>query len=210
MHVTLMSGGFPCQDISVAGKQEGIHGSRSGLVFEQLRLLGDIEPDYAVFENVANFRNKGLKEVLGEIAEIGYDAEWYSIRAFEITGGLHERERTFIIAHKPECIEQPRCTRSGKWGMDSENQQGTGQNPNEYLPGLQRQHKKESCSGESEKSVGLRDADTWLEVATTLCRVDGRVPHRVDRIIALGNCVVPQQVYPILKAIADIERGKIE
>ena len=75
MHVTLMSGGFPCQDVSNAGLRAGIYGSRSGLVFEQLRLIADIQPDYAVFENVAGFRRRGLKEVLAEIAKIGYDAE---------------------------------------------------------------------------------------------------------------------------------------
>lgn len=101
----LITGGFPCQDTSYAGLRAGIAGERSGLVFEQLRLLRDLQPDWAVFENVPGFRTNGLKEVLGEIAKIGYDAEWYSLRASGF-GAPHRRERIFIVAH-PERDQQP-------------------------------------------------------------------------------------------------------
>jgi DNA (cytosine-5)-methyltransferase 1 len=202
-----MSGGFLCQDVSDAGLRAGINGSRSGLVFEQLRLLSDIQPDYAVFENVRGFRRRGLKEVLGEIAQIGYDAEWYTIRAHEVTGGLHERERIFIVAHKPFCFREPSSARTSQRRMGEQDQSYAIQNSHEYVQRLQGRYKSQDSRWESKEGSGLRDANSWLEVATTLCRVDGRVPNRVDRIIALGNAVVPQQVYPILKAIADIERG---
>ena len=98
MRVSIISGGFPCQDTSFAGKQAGLSGTESGLVFEFLRLLKDVRPDYAVFENTGGFRNNGLREVLGQLAEIGYDAEWYTLRASGF-GAPHIRERTFILAH---------------------------------------------------------------------------------------------------------------
>jgi DNA (cytosine-5)-methyltransferase 1 len=210
-----MSGGFPCQDISVAGKQAGIYnGSRSNLVFEQLRLLLYIQPRYAVFENVGNFRNNGLKEVLREIANVGYDAEWYTIRAKEVTGGLHERARTFIIAHRNEIgCNNGEFERKGIQRQDQpceEDWKCLGTDTDKYLQGLQRGNNGESAGGQSKESIGLRDAGSWPEVATRFCGVDGWVPHRVDRIKCLGNTVVPQQVYPILKAIADIERGSLK
>jgi DNA (cytosine-5)-methyltransferase 1 len=80
---------------------------------------------------------------------------------------------------------------------------------NVYCTGSQRGNSRSSGCGESSVCAGLRNADDWSEVATRLCRVDDGVSNRVHRIECLGNAVVPQQVYPILKAIADIERGVI-
>ena len=68
---------------------------------------------------------------------------------------------------------------------------------------------KPSRSRESEKTLGWRDANEWPEIAARLCRVDARIPNRVDRIECLGNSVSPYHVYPILKAIAEIEKGGI-
>ena len=70
----IISGGFPCQDISIAGKGAGIHGSRSGLWFEYWRLIRDLRPRYAIMENVGMLVHRGLREVLGSLAEIGYNA----------------------------------------------------------------------------------------------------------------------------------------
>ena len=101
--VDVITGGFPCQDISVAGNQVGIEGERSGLWTECARLLGDIRPKYAIFENVPNLLNGGdgnwFKRVLWDISKIGYDAEWHCIRASDI-GAPHRRERIWIICYK--------------------------------------------------------------------------------------------------------------
>jgi len=105
MHISIISGGFPCQDTSVAGLHAGIAGKESCLVFEFLRLLADVKPDYAVFENTGGFRTNGLREVLEHIARIGYDAEWYTLRASGF-GAPHIRKRTFILAHTKR-YEQP-------------------------------------------------------------------------------------------------------
>ena len=91
-------GGFPCQDISVAGKGVGLAGERSGLWFEYARLIGEIRPRYAIMENVGALSFRGLDAVLGSLAEIGYDAEWCDIRASDI-GAPHRRERLWIVAY---------------------------------------------------------------------------------------------------------------
>jgi DNA (cytosine-5)-methyltransferase 1 len=94
----ILSGGFPCQDISIAGKGMGIHGERSGLWFEYWRLINDLRPRFAIMENVGMLIHRGLREVLGSLAEIGYDAEWQDIRAEDV-GAPHKRERIWIVAY---------------------------------------------------------------------------------------------------------------
>jgi site-specific DNA-cytosine methylase len=94
----VLSGGFPCQDISYAGKGEGIDGERSGLWSEYARIIRELRPRYVVVENVAALLGRGMERVLGDLAAIGYDAEWQSIRASDV-GAPHRRERIWIVAH---------------------------------------------------------------------------------------------------------------
>ena len=100
--VDVITGGFPCQDISVAGNQKGIDAERSGLWSECSRLLGDIRPRYAIFENVTNLLNgdggNWFKRVLWDISSVGYDAEWHCIPASAI-GAYHHRDRVWIVAY---------------------------------------------------------------------------------------------------------------
>lgn len=96
--IDVICGGFPCQDISVAGHQEGITGSRSNLWKEYKRLINEIRPKYAIIENVANLRNNGLVTVLQDLAEIRYNAEWHCISARNV-GAPHRRDRIWIIAY---------------------------------------------------------------------------------------------------------------
>ena len=100
--VDVICGGFPCQDISTAGKQEGISAERSGLWSECARLLGEVRPKYAIFENVTNLlngqRGAWFKRVLWDISQVGYDAEWHCIPASSV-GAAHQRDRIWIIAY---------------------------------------------------------------------------------------------------------------
>ena len=96
--IDVIAGGFPCQDISVAGKQKGITAKRSGLWKEFARLINEIRPKYAIIENVANLRSTGLISVLQDLWKIGYDAEWHCIPASAF-GAPHRRDRIWIIAH---------------------------------------------------------------------------------------------------------------
>jgi len=96
--VDVICGGFPCQDISLAGRGEGLEGKRSGLWFEFHRLIKEIRPRYAIIENVSALRNRGLDEVLRGLSEIGYDAEWHCIPASAV-GAPHQRDRIWIVAY---------------------------------------------------------------------------------------------------------------
>lgn len=94
----LICGGFPCQDISSAGKGVGIEGGRSGLWREFARLIGELRPRFAIVENVAALNFRGLGHVLADLTALGYDAEWHVIPAWTL-GAPHERERCWIIAY---------------------------------------------------------------------------------------------------------------
>lgn len=96
--VDLIAGGFPCQDISDAGKQAGIDGERSGLWAEFRRIICELRPRYVVVENVAALLHRGMGRVLGDLAACGYDAEWQIISAQSV-GAPHLRERVFIVAY---------------------------------------------------------------------------------------------------------------
>tara|TARA_R100001129_G_scaffold3058_1_gene3099 strand:- start:423 stop:1199 length:777 start_codon:yes stop_codon:yes gene_type:complete len=101
----IICSGFPCQDLSIAGNKLGLEGKRSGLWGEAVRLIGEIRPRYAIVENVTNLlagpnsrRGEWFGIVLGDLAQIGFDAEWHSIQAAEV-GAPTERERVWIIAY---------------------------------------------------------------------------------------------------------------
>jgi DNA (cytosine-5)-methyltransferase 1 len=99
--VDLICGGFPCQDISVAGKGAGIEGSRSGLWSEYARIIGEVRPRYVIVENVAALLGRGIERILGDLAALGFDAEWHCIPASAV-GAPHRRDRVWIIADRQE------------------------------------------------------------------------------------------------------------
>jgi len=97
-YADIICGGFPCQDISLAGSGAGLAGERSGLWGEMYRVIREIRPRFVVVENVPALTGRGLGAVLGDLASCGYDAEWDCISAASI-GACHRRDRLFIIAH---------------------------------------------------------------------------------------------------------------
>ena len=165
LQVDLIAGGFPCQDISVAGKGAGINGERSGLFHEIIRVAGIIRPRWLLLENVSALLNRGLGTVLREVAEIGYDAEWHCIPAAHV-GAPHRRDRVFIVAYaKGKRVEK-------RWS------------PGEQVP---ETHVPEgvpvcSCTG---ANSGEWPPDTGL------VRMAHGVSRRMDRVKGLGNAVVP-------------------
>ena len=96
--VDVVSGGFPCQDISAAGHGAGISGSRSGLWSEMARIIGEVRPRYAFVENSPMLTSRGLGTVLGDLAAMGFDARWGVVSAADI-GAPHLRERIWIVGH---------------------------------------------------------------------------------------------------------------
>jgi DNA (cytosine-5)-methyltransferase 1 len=107
--VDLVFGGFPCQDISLAGRGAGLAGARSGLWFEMLRIIREVRPRVVFLENVAAITFRGLDAVLGSLAESGYDAEWLCLQASDV-GATHRRDRWFCLAYQ----------RGNRWRQGSE------------------------------------------------------------------------------------------
>ena len=173
----VVCGGFPCQDISVAGRQAGIKtGTRSGLFYELMRVVRTVRPQYVVLENVAAIVSNGLDTVLGEMAEAGYDTEWACIPAKDV-GAVHKRDRWWLIAY-------PNC--QGAQGQRSKCQ-------------LREAEKQESIVWSPSDRVG----SDWRKYISEplLCRGDDGLSGRVDRLKALGNSVVPQVAAIPLKRI---------
>lgn len=98
--VDVVSGGFPCQDISSAGKGEGIEGARSGLWMEMARIIGEVRPRFVFVENSPALTSRGLGRVLGDLASMGFDAEWGVVGAHH-AGAPHKRDRIWIVACNP-------------------------------------------------------------------------------------------------------------
>jgi DNA (cytosine-5)-methyltransferase 1 len=120
----IITGGFPCQDISIAGEGKGITGSRSGLWFEMHRIISRVRPRFVIAENVGALTFRGLDAVLGSLAEIGYDAEWQDIRAEDV-GAPHRRERIWIVAYPNGMRCGAGSDRNSTGAADSEGKHGS-------------------------------------------------------------------------------------
>ena len=94
-----IAGGFPCQDISVAGKGAGLDGERSGLWFEMSRIIGEVRPRYVFVENSPMLLVRGFSRVAGDLAEVGYDTRWGVLGADDV-GAPHRRKRVWILAER--------------------------------------------------------------------------------------------------------------
>ncbi len=105
--VDVVSGGFPCQDISSAGQGAGLDGERSSMWYHMLRIIEEVRPKYAFIENSPNLRTKGLVTVLQGLAEIGYNAAWGVLSAGDF-GAVHERKRMWIVASNPNLSQRQR------------------------------------------------------------------------------------------------------
>ena len=148
---TVITGGFPCQDISVAGEQKGIIGERSSLWSEYARLIEDVRPTWAIIENVSALRSKGLTLVLQNLSEIGYNAEWHCIPCSAI-GGLHRRDRIWIIAHP---LANSRCTFGQGSIIEGENANEVGEgNANQYQRSSSTSRDDRRTQGREEEAMG--------------------------------------------------------
>jgi DNA (cytosine-5)-methyltransferase 1 len=230
IRVDVITGGFPCQDISIAGNQAGIEGERSGLWTECARLIGEIRPRYAVFENVTNLlngeRGDWFKRVLWDISQIGYDAEWHCIPASEL-GAHHHRDRVWIICYPRKVLENARHGRRrdaesvvkgrdspAEWKCDTDTLGRSGKNVADTSGnGLQRLRQ----NGSAEGSVRLRRGKRWNKVKNLLGsssgwdiepnvgRVVNGIPSRSHRLKCLGNAVVPPIPELIARAISEAD-----
>ena len=178
--VDLVTAGFPCQDISFAGKGAGLSGERSGLFWHIIRTAGMVGWPKLLLENVAGLLNRGLGEVLGALASVGYDAEWNCIPASYV-GAWHRRDRVWIFANR------------NKVGCE-----GKPAKPMEWQREVTRQ---------SLRSLARWPGRSALPTSR-FCNANDGIPNRVDRIAAAGNSVVPQIPELIGRAILAAESAK--
>jgi DNA (cytosine-5)-methyltransferase 1 len=146
--VDVICGGFPCQDISVAGTGVGLAGKRSGLWSEFSRLIGELRPQYAIVENVSALLSRGLTDVLGDLATLGYDAEWHCIPASAI-GAPHRRDRIWIVAY----ANQRRCRREERGAAQIQGRQSITHGSSEAPA--------HPISGELRHESGRRNGASW-------------------------------------------------
>ena len=186
IEVEVITGGFPCQDISTAGKGRGLDGERSGLWRHFHRLIREVRPRYALVENVAALRARGLDRVLGDLASIGYDATWHCFPASAL-GAPRRRDRLWLVAHPHRDRRDFELRLEAQGGPDLAHRQ---QSRIEALWGRLR--------AERARGPALQG-----EAASRVCRVDDGLPHHVDRLRCLGNAVVPQVAELLGRAILD-------
>lgn len=201
--IDIVTGGFPCQDASIAKQdgegQQGLQGSRTGLLFEMCRAIREIRPRFIVAENVENIlkTNGGedFRTILSELASMGYNAEWRVCRASEV-GALHQRSRLYIVAYSDSIRMQPRQTFFS--------------------------HVREKASQISWRAFGTTiqtfRAGAWLSEPPVLCLDDGlsaelgyeKGKFRREALKAYGNAVVPEIPYRIFKAIEEYEKQNLK
>jgi DNA (cytosine-5)-methyltransferase 1 len=220
--VDVITGGFPCQDLSVAGKRAGLAGERSGLWSEIVRLVGELRPRYVIVENVANLlsgpseqRGGWFGRVLGDLAECGYNAEWRNIPACMVSAP-HRRERVWIVAHPKKmhrngCDDYP-CKCMGCWPLSKLGNDGWSVFVADAAEVRQSGSRefiitgdcKAKSEGETANVVSSGIRPIW-SVEPAVGRVANGVPNRVDRLSGLGNAVVPQIPELIGRAILEAE-----
>ncbi len=236
--IDVIAGGFPCQDLSLAGKGAGLAGERSGLWFEYLRIIKEAQPRYVIIENVSALRSRGLEEVLRSLAEIGYDAEWHCIPASAV-GAPHRHDRVWIVAYaagngRRQGNANPRggaegiCQREEhrpadgcETMADTQGEQNGRLRQQGVLPNT-------GASGESlsdpmreglegQRTITSRIAEElenfsnlrrW-DIEPDVGRVADGVPLRVHRLRGLGNSIVPQIAQIIGEAILKAEGNLI-
>ncbi len=181
--IDLLCGGFPCQDISTAGEGRGLSGPRSSLWWEYHRLIAEVRPAWVVIENVSRLRSKGLEQVLGGLAEIGYDAEWHCVPASAV-GAPHRRDRVWVLAYPADKIRRShtRCL------VESEGSSGREAPCGPVWKGL----RSAGDDGPSPRGSDGRGRDHWRVEPQMARLVDGLRPGEVSLNAALGNAVVPE------------------
>ena len=208
--IDILIGGFPCQDISTAGKQKGIeHGEKSSLWFEMLRIIGDIRPRIVVLENVPNIIRLGGSKVIGGLAAIGYDSEWTTISAAQF-GAPHLRKRWFCVATDATRNSNDRRINQrlfdAKEGTQKHHTKISDSNTHAHATdadgkNLQKQSidpwsmaakKRSKCRTCKNARVNARDSWQKFPTQSPFCDRNDGIPNRVARLKALGNAIVPQ------------------
>jgi DNA (cytosine-5)-methyltransferase 1 len=225
----LITAGFPCQDLSSAGKQAGLGaGTRSGLFYRVMQIARQVRPKYILLENVANTishaNGQSFQQILYEIAKSGYNAEWGIVSARDV-GGCHLRKRIWIIAYAndPRYYRTSKCQANSKWtetiseGYKSQpqptrqadavaNTQSIRVEGNRHT-GQQEQLTLGKTGLLDWSDTGIRLSSDWRTFASQpmLRRGDDGLSRRVDRLKCLGNTICPQTATIPLNRIKELD-----
>ena len=201
--VDVVSGGFPCQDISAAGKGAGIDGERSGMWGEMARIIHEVQPRFAFVENSPMLTSRGLGRVLGDLASMGFNARWGVLGAADV-GANHQRNRIWIVGKQvgnsynngQTSPEIRKSIIAGSNNCQTEQKQASklkgsseqyGEMANSNKPQCERNQRTERINQEY---TNIGSASWWASEPDV-----GRVAHglaaRVDRLKAIGNGQVP-------------------
>ena len=192
--IDLICGGFPCQDISCAGKGAGIEGSRSGLWSEMHRIIREVKPRWVIAENVPALRCRGANRVLGDLETAGYTT-WPLVVGALHAGAKHRRQRVWIVAHAAGRDERNVSANVGGGGSRRLPSDLGSTGHAAHPPSIRRSRFRTIQSAHA-----LQCSATW-QTEPDVGRVADGVPARVDRLRCLGNAVVPQVVAMIGAAI---------
>ena len=202
--VDVVSGGFPCQDISAAGKGAGIDGEQSGMWSHMARVVGEVRPRYVFVENSPMLTSRGLHRVLGDLAEMGFNSKWGVVSAEDV-GANHRRDRIWIVAKYTSPPPPPTILADAN---------STYEQRNECPERTQSEHADVNSASELADSTNQRDVrgigslgsvkqdhhargssangrGKWWDVEPDVGRVAHGVAARVDRLKAIGNGQVP-------------------
>ena len=165
--VDVLLAGFPCQDISYAGKGAGLNGKRSGLFYEVMRIVREMGPRYVVLENVSALLTRGMGDVLGSLSSLGFDAEWEVVSA-ESVGAPHRRDRVFVIGWNTDGehvkavggVQKRQVADSGGSGGNLADSLGAGTGDQN---GTTRRQKREHSDASEPATLRQRDRETMSE-----------------------------------------------
>lgn len=220
--VDIIYGGFPCQDLSVAGRGAGLEGKRSGLFFEIIRLTKEIRPTFVFLENVPAIRRRGLDRVLEEFTGNGYDCRWGMLSAADV-GANHKRERWWLLAHtrrtgcqkgmlrhkgndgcsscKGRSIELTESSEASAFVADS-----GGQSSPQKDTSVVTIRKERNTRADDRRSNGRPiSRNDWWVLEPNVDRMAHGIPFRVERSTALGNAVVPAQAREAFERLIGIK-----
>lgn len=214
-NIDVICGGFPCQSVSIAGRKAGFEDrKKSGLWYEYKRLIEEIKPRWVIIENVRNLLNIGFAEVLQDLCNLGYDAEWEVISA-RSCGARHLRERIWIVAYpSSEQVVGVRQIWSERENTSEFVNDGEPRDAramaNSNLPRLWPTFATEEEAQRRWAEATACISAKWETRPSFRGVVDGLSPrmerHRRERVKSLGNSIVPQIAYLIGKRIMEVSK----
>lgn len=212
--VDIIAGGFPCQNLSCAGRGEGLGGERSGLYLEIERIVRETNPAFVFLENVPAIRTRGLGRVVWGLSELGYDLRWTVVSAAEV-GAPHLRKRWFLLAHasgrgrkEHGMRESSLLERSSSTSADNKRKENHSDESGKALAdsgSIQVGDEPRGRGWSGGESAPQPRHNSWWQVEPDVGRVVDELPARLDRLKCLGNSVVPAQAREAFKRLMGLE-----